>query len=51
MSRRFYEALGPERAARAFADQGRDKTHHNEYGAYSLARMVIAGLRACGSRT
>jgi lysophospholipase L1-like esterase len=47
MSRRFYEALGPELAARAFADAGRDKTHHNEYGAYSLARMVIEGLRAC----
>jgi lysophospholipase L1-like esterase len=47
MSRRFYEALGPERAAHAFADQGRDKTHHNEYGAYSLARMVIEGLRGC----
>ena len=45
MSRRFYEALGPELAARAFADDGRDRTHHNEYGAYSLARMVIEGLR------
>jgi lysophospholipase L1-like esterase len=45
MSRRFYEALGPELAARAFADEGRDKTHHDEYGAYSLARMVIEGLR------
>jgi lysophospholipase L1-like esterase len=50
MSRRFYEALGPERAALAFADQGRDRTHHNEYGAYSLARMVIAGLRDCDPR-
>jgi lysophospholipase L1-like esterase len=50
MSRRFYEALGPERAARAFADQGRDRTHHNEYGAYSLARMVIEGLRGCDPR-
>jgi lysophospholipase L1-like esterase len=47
MSRHFYEALGPERAARAFADQGRDRTHHNEYGAYSLARMVIEALRGC----
>ena len=45
MSRRFYEALGPELAARAFADEGRDKTHHDEYGAYALARMVIEGLR------
>jgi lysophospholipase L1-like esterase len=46
MSVRFYEALGPEIAARAFADQGRDKTHHNDYGARQLARMVIEGLRA-----
>ncbi len=46
MSVRFYEALGPELAPRAFADQGRDQTHHNEYGARSLARMVIEGLRS-----
>lgn len=45
MSVRFYEALGPEVAPRAFADEGRDKTHHNEYGAYALARMVVEGLR------
>ena len=50
MSRRFYEALGPELAARAFADGGRDKTHHDEYGAYSLARMVVEGLRGCDPR-
>jgi hypothetical protein len=46
MSIRFYEALGPEVSPRAFADEGRDKTHHNEYGAYALARMVVEGLRA-----
>jgi lysophospholipase L1-like esterase len=46
LSVRFYEALGPEVSPRAFADEGRDKTHHNEYGAYALARMVIEGLRA-----
>ena len=45
MSVRFYEALGPELSLRAFADEGRDKTHHNEYGARMLARMVIEGLR------
>jgi len=45
MSVRFYEALGPEVSPRAFADEGRDKTHHNEYGAYALARMVVEGLR------
>ena len=46
MSIRFYEALGPEVSPRAFADEGRDKTHHSEYGAYALARMVVEGLRA-----
>lgn len=45
MSRRFYEALGPELAARAFADGGRDETHFNEYGADALARCVVEGLR------
>jgi lysophospholipase L1-like esterase len=45
MSRRFYEALGPELAARAFADGGRDKTHFNDYGAWNLARCVVEGLR------
>jgi lysophospholipase L1-like esterase len=46
MSIRFYESLGPQRAPSAFADGGRDKTHHNEYGARCLARMVVEGLRA-----
>jgi lysophospholipase L1-like esterase len=46
VSTQFYEALGPDVSPRAFADEGRDKTHHNEYGAYALARMVIEGLRA-----
>ncbi|HEX6397777.1 MAG TPA: rhamnogalacturonan acetylesterase [Steroidobacteraceae bacterium] len=50
MSRRFYEALGPGLAARAFADRGRDRTHHDEYGAYALARMVVEGLRAADRR-
>lgn len=43
---RFYETLGPDAAQRAFADEGRDKTHHNEYGASALARLVVDGLRA-----
>jgi lysophospholipase L1-like esterase len=46
MSRRFYEALGPEVAPRAFADGGRDKTHFDEYGGYQLARCVVEALRA-----
>jgi hypothetical protein len=43
MSKTFYETLGPERAARAFA--GTDLTHHNGYGAYELAKMVVTGIR------
>ena len=46
MSKAFYEALGPERAPLAFRDGGRDKTHHSDYGAYQLARMVVNGVRA-----
>jgi lysophospholipase L1-like esterase len=46
LSIRFYQALGPAVAPRAFADDGRDKTHFNDYGAYALARCVVEGLRA-----
>jgi lysophospholipase L1-like esterase len=46
MSRQLYEALGPERSARAFADEGRDKTHFNDYGGHALARCVVEGIRA-----
>jgi lysophospholipase L1-like esterase len=50
MSVRFYEALGPEVSPRAFADEGRDKTHHNVFGAYALARMVVEGVRAADQK-
>jgi lysophospholipase L1-like esterase len=43
---RFYESLGPEAAQHAFADEGRDQTHHNESGARALAVLVIEELRA-----
>lgn len=46
MSKTFYEALGINRAPLAFSDDGRDLTHHNNYGAYELARMIVSGLRA-----
>ncbi|HEU5137338.1 MAG TPA: rhamnogalacturonan acetylesterase [Steroidobacteraceae bacterium] len=46
LSVRYYEKLGPDLAPRAFADEGRDKTHHSEYGAEALAGMVVEGLRA-----
>lgn len=47
MSRRFYEALGPEKSARAFAapDGRQDNTHHNNYGSYELAKCVVQGIR------
>jgi lysophospholipase L1-like esterase len=47
MSRRFYETLGPEKSALAFAaPEGRqDNTHHNNYGSYELAQCIVQGLR------
>jgi lysophospholipase L1-like esterase len=44
MSKTFYEALGPQRSAMAFKEG--DGTHHNNYGAYELARCVVEGIRA-----
>jgi lysophospholipase L1-like esterase len=44
MSKAFYEALGPEKSALAFKEG--DGTHHNNYGAYELARCVIEGIKA-----
>ncbi|MEP7006219.1 MAG: rhamnogalacturonan acetylesterase [Sphingomonas bacterium] len=44
MSRAFYEALGPDRAPLAFNDNGKDATHHDNYGAWVLARCVAKGL-------
>ena len=45
ISAEFYEALGPERARLAFALDGQDATHHNDYGAYELARRIVHALR------
>ena len=42
----FYEALGPKEAWKAFNDGGKDLTHHDNYGAYQLARCVVEGIRA-----
>jgi lysophospholipase L1-like esterase len=44
MSKRFYEALGPEKSALAFKEG--DGAHHNNYGAYELARCVVEGIKA-----
>jgi lysophospholipase L1-like esterase len=46
MSAALYEALGPDNAWKAFADDGKDATHHNNYGAYVLAECVVNGVRA-----
>ncbi|MEO5493658.1 MAG: rhamnogalacturonan acetylesterase [Sphingomonas sp.] len=45
---RVYEALGPERAPLAFADAGKDVTHHDAYGAWLMANAVASGIRAAG---
>ncbi len=48
MSIAFYEALGPAKAPLAFSGSGerRDPTHHDNYGAYELAKCIVAGIRA-----
>ncbi|HVT72636.1 MAG TPA: rhamnogalacturonan acetylesterase [Lacunisphaera sp.] len=48
MSIAFYEALGPDKSPLAFSNGGRDPTHHDNYGAYELAKCVVAGIRAAG---
>ena len=45
MSVVFYEALGPQKAPLAFSNGGRDATHHDNYGAYELAKCVVQGIR------
>lgn len=45
MSVKLYEALGVEKAPLAFNDGGKDATHHNNYGAYQLAKCVVQGIR------
>lgn len=45
MSVKLYEALGVQNAPLAFNDNGKDATHHNNYGAYQLAKCVLEGIR------
>ncbi|PTT83546.1 hypothetical protein DBR42_15860, partial [Pelomonas sp. HMWF004] len=47
MSQQLYAALGPERsqAAHPLNNGKLDNTHHNNYGAMALARLVALGLR------
>jgi lysophospholipase L1-like esterase len=44
MSADLYEALGPDGSAMLFKEG--DGTHHNNYGAYQLAKCVVEGIRA-----
>ena len=48
MSKAFYEALGPEKSAAAFAAPGGkvDNTHHDNYGSYELAKCIVQSIRA-----
>jgi hypothetical protein len=45
---RIYEALGPARAPAAFAEGGRDATHHDDYGAWLMAWAIADAMRAGG---
>lgn len=44
----FYEAMGPKYAPLAFANNGKDGTHHNAYGAYHLALAVAHEIKTLG---
>jgi lysophospholipase L1-like esterase len=44
MSKDFYEALGKEKSGEAFKEG--DGTHHSNYGAYELAKMIADSIRA-----
>jgi lysophospholipase L1-like esterase len=51
MSKTLYETLGPKGTILAFKhdsddDPKFDHTHHSPYGAYELAKCVVAGIRA-----
>lgn len=57
MGLKFDCALGPQRSTKAFVFypantfpsqdmEFKDRTHHNAYGAYELARCVVEGIRA-----
>ena len=57
MSLKFYKALGPGKSTKAFvfypantfpgqAEKLADRTHHNAFGAYELARCVVEGIKA-----
>lgn len=41
----IYQALGPRRAPEAFAMDGKDRTHHDNYGAWLMAAAIATELR------
>jgi transcription termination factor NusA len=43
MSKDFYEALGKEKSGAAFKEG--DGTHHSNYGAYELAKMIAGSMK------
>lgn len=43
MSKDFYEALGKEKSGVAFKEG--DGTHHSNYGAYQIAKMIAESIR------
>ncbi len=43
MSKALYESLGPDKSGVLFKTG--DGTHHNNYGAYQLAKCVVEGIR------
>jgi lysophospholipase L1-like esterase len=49
MSKSLYEALGPKESIRLFKHNADltefDGTHHSPYGAYELAKCIVAGIR------
>ncbi len=45
-SRAIYEALGPEVAPIAFNAGGKDRTHHDNYGAWLMASAVAERIRS-----
>jgi lysophospholipase L1-like esterase len=48
MSIRLYETLGVDKAPLAFSKGGADATHHNNYGAYQIAKCVAQGIIDAG---
>lgn len=45
MTKAFYEAMGPDESKKAFPPIATEKTHHNNYGAYEVAKCVIQSIK------